>query len=284
MITKKDIYAKYGIKYDTKSGKIYCDPLQSWIKPVCKHGNSKIGKVWQFSTLAANVIVSESVARAITGKDDMETRTLCGGTCGMMCKDKDGKCACYGCLGHYTRSSVQICNGRHSYLSRVALDWLRNAIIAQIEADHIELFRIHVTGDMVNREYAGMWLEIIRKYPGVTFWTYTKQRGKGFDDVLDAIDSEANANIVKSIVPGVGYNFGHAGYLIGLYDMLTRQGKSVYICRCGVDNSQHCDDCSGCRNHEFVLFLEHGTDYNPKNDPAYPAFVDLVNSQKKAAA
>ena len=134
--------------------------------------------------------------------------------------------------------------------------------------------RIHVTGDFFSRSYLNMWIEIIKANPETTFWTYTKETA-----AETAFDNLPNANIVKSNIPDIGYNFGKAGYLIDIYNFLNGIGKDPYICRCGVDSNQHCTNCHGCALSEYVLFLEHGTDYKPAADPRYNEFCQLVNAQ-----
>lgn len=279
--TKKEIYASFGIEFDGTY--IYCEPLKIKMRPVLKNGNNKIGRgVYQLSLTAGNAPVSDDVLKNVvknimdefTAEKMSELKAVCGGTCGFRCKD------CYGLVGHYVRNNVATCLARHTYLATYALGWLENAINAQIAADHIEYLRIHVTGDMKSREYAEMWLRIIRSNRNTCFWTYTKQYGRGFDDVLDAIDSEENANIVKSFTDTGKINFGPAGYIIELYKDLVSRGKSVWICKCGVDKNQHCNGCHHCFTSEYVLFLLHSCkEYNPKKDPRYNEFVALVNSQ-----
>ena len=291
------VYAGFGIK-TVITGKnadvihLVCEPLNTEVVPVLKNGNTKIGRgVWQFSITAGNAPLSrEVVAEIIRGIVDRfnaggleKLRADCGGTCGMNCPH------CYAQVGHYTHSNVQICLGRHTYLARYALDWLRRAIAAQVIADNIAMCRIHVAGDFFGRAYAEMWLDIIRMYPETIFWTYTKQTGRGgLDDVLQEIANAANANIVDSIVTVGGksfMNFGTAAEVMKLYHLLKSAGESVYICKCGLDASgvdavAHCNRCNHCFTCKFVLFLKHSDDtYNAAADPDFPAFCELVRSQ-----
>ena len=97
---------------------------------------------------------------------------------------------------------------------------------------------------------------------------------------MEQLDNIPNMNIVKSIIKGHGYNYGHIAYIAALYYALKRAGKSVHICKCGINPEQHCSDCDGCSSHEYVLFVEHGTGYNPKTDYGYDKFVQLVNNQE----
>lgn len=92
-------------------------------------------------------------------------------------------------------------------------------------------------------------------------------------------DDLKNANIVKSIIPSIGFNFGKCEYIINAYFTLKTMGKSVYICKCGIDKNQHCENCGVCAAYEYVLFLEHSTDYKAEADPLYSKLCEIVNNQ-----
>ena len=260
--TKKDVYAAYGIEY--RKGKILA-PVYGWINPILINGNAKLGKgVYTFSTLPTN----EEIAYF----EDGEKKT-CKGTCPCKCN------GCYACHGCYTFNSTKLSLARKTVLCRLFLDFVKRAIMAQIKADRITICRIHAAGDFFSIEYINAWKEICKENPACLFWSYTKNEiaEKAFDNI-------PNCNIVKSIIPGKGFNFGKAGYIMSLYYELKAAGKSVYICRCGIDKNQHCTNCRHCAESEFVLFLEHGTSYKPEDDPLFPAFVALVESQTEDAA
>jgi hypothetical protein len=254
---KQDIYKEFGIEY--RNGKIV-SPIYGLINPLLINGNKKLGKgVYTFSTLPTN----EYIAYFENGVKKTEK-----GTCPCKCE------GCYACHGCYTFNSTKLSLARKTVLCRVALDFVKRAIMAQIKADNIKICRIHASGDFFNAAYIEMWQEIARENPACLFWTYTKntEAEKAFDDI-------ENCNVVKSIIPGKGVNFGTASYIMSLYYFLKSIGKTVYICRCGIDKEQHCTNCRHCAESEFVLFLEHGTSYKPEEDALYPAFMELVNSQ-----
>ena len=262
-ITKRDIYREYGIEY-FKAGKNawHINTPIGHIPPVLVDGNDKIGKgVFHFSTLPGDLIYCVTLANGET----VEMRGTCAGTCA------GGYCV----NGHYKRrQSVKNSLANKTELAREHMDFLKRAILAQIKADNIKFVRIHVTGDFFSRAYLNTWIEIIKANPDTTFWTYTKETA-----AENAFDSLPNANIVKSNIPEIGYNFGRAKYIIDIYNFLKGIGKPVYICRCGMDPNQHCTNCKGCAKSEYVLFLEHGTDYNAAVDPDFPALCKLIESQ-----
>ena len=263
--TKRDIYARYGIEYDPKTGKIDA-PLFGWVRPLLINGNGKLGRaVWTFSMLPGNVWYHIDMG----GGDFWD---ICG-TCPYNCP------GCYAQTGRYNCSNVKAANARKTALVRLALDFVRRALLAQIEADNIRICRIHAAGDFDGPAYVDMWRSVIKATPTTIYWTYTKVEyaEKAFDDL-------ENINVVKSLIPGHGLNYGPAGYIMAVYRALVEKGVAVYICRCGVDKNQHCTNCRGCYENAVVLFLEHSTDYEPQKDPDYPAFVALVESQARPVA
>lgn len=239
-MTKKEVYALYGIAYNTKTQKIETPIGLS--RELLRKGNKKIGKnVYQWS---------------------MNTTT-----CAMQCKD------CYGKKGCYCFPSVQKCLAMNTDIARNHLEFFKRAIMAQCATfkDGTEI-RIHVVGDFFSSAYVRAWQDVIKAYPNLIFWTYTKT------EYESAFDEFPNANIVKSLIDGK-LNFGECGYVLALHDELKAKGKSVHICRCGVDDNQHCEGCHMCSESEFVLFLKHSTSYNPHEDERFNEFCDVVNNQ-----
>ena len=261
--TKKEIFAKYGIDYKRTSGNEYIYYKEfGYIPLLLVNGNEKIGKgIYHFSTLPTNQIFNV----VINGKSyDVK------GTCGCSCV------GCYAMTGNYRYDSVKQSLAIKTWLVWNDIDFLKRAIMAQLEADKIEFLRIHASGDFANNKYIKMFQEIVAEFQTVTFWTYTKNK-----KAEKAFDSFENANIVKSMIPHYGMNYGHIDYIISLYNELKRQGKKVYICRCGIDKNQHCTNCKACSKNEYVLFIEHSTEYKAEKDILYPQIVELINAQEK---
>ena len=244
-MTKKEIYAQYGIIYEDN----HIWFIDRWICELLKEGNSKTGKrVYTWSMLAG-----------ING--------TCVGTC-------EG---CYAMTGRYKTKTVIESNTLNTEIATNHIDFFYNAISAQLEIIGEGEVRIHASGDFNTKnseEYANTWLRIVNEHKNILFWTYTKI--KKYETLFDNCN---NANIVKSIIDGVGFNFGHCDYIIKVYNMLKKAGKKVYICRCGIDKNQHCQNCRHCATSEFVLFIEHSTDYVAVKDPAYAELKALIDSQ-----
>jgi hypothetical protein len=255
MENKKAVYNRYNIVY--KDGKIL-SPI-GYMGELLKEGNSKTGKaVLTWSLLPGTVDFTV---------DGVTVR----GTC---CCDCVG---CYAMTGFYKMGNVVRSMHINTRLVNEHIDFVSRAIRAQLETTRATEVRIHAAGDFNTArpdEYANMWHDIARDFPSIRFWTYTKV--SRFESLFDGLD---NANIVRSVIPHVGVNFGTCEYIINAYYTLLDAGQDVYICKCGIDDSHHCAGCHMCSAHKYVLFLEHSTAYNAKLDPLYSKLCALVMSQ-----
>lgn len=265
--TKTDIYRSYGIQYDRIQDKIF-HPVFGWIKPLLINGNDKLGRgVYTYSTLATNSFYDVTL-ETVFGPVEYHIN----GTCPCHC-DK-----CYATRGRYTFENVKQANARKTIISRNDIEWMIAAITAQIKADRIRICRIHASGDFDSMDYINAWKKIVADCSDTVFWTYTK------NPVAEhSFDELPNINIVKSVIPGIGFNFGHCDYIIRAYNALKAIGKNVYICRCGIDKNQHCTNCTACSKNDFVLFIEHSTEYRAEKDPLFPVVKELIENQADPA-
>lgn len=258
-LTKKAIYAKHGIEFS--SDKI-ASPI-GLISELLKEGNGKTGKqVYTFSMLPGT-------GEYTFEKDNVQYTVK--GTCACDCN------GCYAKTGRYNCDNVITSMAVNTYLVNNHIDFVKACIMAQLEYIGRGEIRIHAAGDFktVNPDlYANMWYEIAKKNNAFRFWTYTKI--KQYESLFDTLK---NANIVKSVIPGIGFNFGTCEYIINAYYTLKELGKSVYICKCGIDKNQHCERCGVCATYEYVLFVEHSTGYNAEKDPLFSKLVEIVNNQ-----
>ena len=257
MASKKEIYARYGIRME--GGKIENAEF-GFINPLLVNGNSKLGKgVYTWSMLPGNKVYN----LVINGKEYSVK-----GTCPCNCP------GCYAQTGFYKMSNVIEANAIKTICARINIEWTRRAIIAQIRAENIKLVRIHASGDFFNIDYIEMWKDIAAECADCTFWTYTKNSA-----AENAFTDLKNINVVKSVIPGKGFNFGHCDYILACYEMLKEAGKNVYICRCGIDKNQHCVNCTACSKNDYVLFIEHSTEYKAEQDPLFPVLRAVIESQ-----
>lgn len=269
------IYNKYGI---TVNGDKLVTPIKGIeIMPILKDNNSKLNgdkktrkadpndngnKVYTFGTLPTDQEFNSKTIGRIKG------------TCPCTCTNCNGEIACYGMTGFY-RYNIDGMAIRTA-LIRNFPEWTKNAIMAQLEiiGNDVDI-RLHDTGDFDSVEYLNMWVDIIKAFPNNRFWTYTKHA-----EFESAFDQLPNANIVRSMIPNCGYNFGHIDYILNVYRYLVAIGETPYICRCGIDKNQHCYNCNECINNKYVLFIEHSTEYKAVDDPHYTLAVDVIEKQK----
>ena len=291
--TKKQIYAAYGIDYDQKTGRIYFPILDKWITPLLVDGNAKIGKtVYHFSTLPGTRDYHLNI-NTKTEKRISTTEKTFGQEIAVTVLDNDnpfyvdvtGTCICecdncYAMTGNYVYKTTLAYLAVRTIAARADIDFMVRAIMAQIKADNIKLLRIHASGDFFSVEYIDAWKRIIAAFPGTVFWSYTKN-----PLAESAFDQFDNCNIVKSRLPDLSLNYGTAREIMDKYAMLMAMGKTVYICRCGIDDRQHCVNCSACARFDYVLFIKHGDKkYDVKKDPLLPAITALIESQDKEIA
>lgn len=240
-LSKAAIYAKYGIEYS--KGKIKT-PI-GIIPELLKTGNSKTGKA-------------------------VRTWSMNQTTCPCHCP------GCYADSGCYQFSNVKAALANNTEIATKHLDFLKRALMAQCETfEPGTEIRIHAVGDFFSLDYLNMWHDIAAAFPELIFWTYTKVQA--FENAFDDLK---NANIVKSIIPGYGFNFGHCGYVIDMYNALIALGEKVHVCRCGIDDNQHCAGCHKCSECKYVLFVEHSTAYKATEDERYNELVNLIETQK----
>lgn len=258
-LTKKDYYAKHGIEF--KNGKII-SPIGN-ICELLKEGNDKTGKtVYTFSLLPGNLEFTIEINGIIY---------TIKGTCICKCT------GCYAMTGHYNHDNTIRSMAINTYLVNYHIDFVYRCIAAQLDYIGSGEIRIHAAGDfntLNSKEYANMWHEIAKEHNSFEYWTYTKV--KQYETLFDDLP---NANIVKSVIPGIGVNYGHCEYIINAYYTLKALGKSVYICKCGIDKNQHCENCHVCSTYEYVLFIEHSTDYKAEKDPLFEKLVHIIDNQ-----
>lgn len=284
------IYAQYGIEYNPKTGKIYAPILDKWITPLLVNGNEKIGKgVYHLSTLAGtkeyHLNINTKTEKRFSEKNKKLVSVTIMDNENPFYIDIQGTCVCdcahcYAMTGNYLYETTLAYLAIRTFVARYDIDFFKAAIMAQIDAENIQLVRIHASGEFFSVEYINAWKEIVNAFPKTVFWSYTK-------NVIaeNAFDAIPNCNIVKSRLPDMSLNYGTCREIMDKYAMLKAMGKTVYICRCGMDKKQHCVNCTGCSKFDYVLFLKHGDpSYKLELDPLFPAICALIDSQDKEIA
>ena len=114
-----------------------------------------------------------------------------------------------------------------------------------------EYFRIHSSGDFYCQDYVDKWVTIIKDFPRVKFYAYTKRiEDFNFSELL----SLPNMNLINSNTPN-GVNYGDQTYCD---DLVKNHG---YIqCPCSSTNTVKCQvDCFVCstKGQDKICFLKH---------------------------
>lgn len=110
--------------------------------------------------------------------------------------------------------------------------------------------RIHVAGDFFNEKYVEDWIEIVKTFPNLKFYTYSKVFG--IVDGLERLAALPNCNIINSIAPDGGLNYGddaRVEYLesVGYKPCPAVRNKNV---KCG-------ESCKLCLTYPKVCFNIH---------------------------
>lgn len=131
------------------------------------------------------------------------------------------------------------------------------------------IVRLFESGDILNVKYGKMLIDVVKMFPNIRFYGYTKQYIlKNFDFISELnFHVLPNCNLMLSAVDGVGipvelrklYNVAHTSKLDGA-EKLQRAG----VIHCGGD----CSTCHACINKGHnVFFVIHGSgnyDYIPE--------------------
>ena len=178
-----------------------------------------------------------------------DTTAGTSGTCTTDCK------GCYAKKSQNRFPMTRLFRAVNTYLVKNNLELLEELLINQIEkSKKITAVRLHSSGDFYSQEYVDMWDRIIKKYPELKFYTYTKVSHLDFT----SIESNSNFNLIPSIVECDGwrlFNFGDENHIKRL------ESYGYFLCPAtidGVDEKGMCGNlCSFCLTHKNVCFNIH---------------------------
>ena len=224
-----------------------------------------------YTAIADDIAHSPEIFHAGNGKID--TSVLCQSIAAVL------SCGCH-CPGCY---AVNCMIGAHG--DNVTLSWYRWYFLekycpevyfakVRFELAHTkkEVVRLHESGDFMTEEDAANWLSVMREFPAIRFYTYTKRDFAAVQEMKKL----ANCNIVNSLPCGK-LNYGTPDYIAALAAAIIAAGKEVHVCACGTaaekdynkahkrtkdnpggDNKKYCGGvCKACAYCENVLFHEH---------------------------
>lgn len=131
-------------------------------------------------------------------------------------------------------------------------DLLKHMIVYQLHRGRLHVCRIHSSGDFYSQNYIDMWHDIISRFPGITFYAYTKCIGlPGFN--FERIESNPNFNLINSIIDGK-LNYGPRKEMEALAEqhdcLICPSVKSHKEITCN-------QGCTHCFSNKNVVFIKH---------------------------
>lgn len=127
-----------------------------------------------------------------------------------------------------------------------------NALFAmlytQLTKTKFTVCRIHSSGDFFNQEYINLWTQIVKRFPKINFYAYTK-----VDKLLDFSNLEKlpNFNLIPSLING-RLNFGKKEYI----ELLVKE-EGAFLCPAH-DKKIKCNlHCNYCVSNKKPVFLQH---------------------------
>ena len=151
-----------------------------------------------------------------------------------------------------------------SYMAINHLDTLEKWIREELSKTKKKYVRIHESGDFISIEYTLMWERIIKDFPNINFYFYTKMEiFPKFKTIIERIHNMPNGNRCNSFLPNGGLNYGPIGYILDAYNRfhfpvcsygMTKEEKRLF----GIKEDLVCGkNCFICIKQEHVLIKEH---------------------------
>lgn len=131
-----------------------------------------------------------------------------------------------------------------------------NLMVNEIIAKRFSIVRIHESGDFYDLNYLAKWIKIAKSLPNVKFYGYSKCFER-FPNALGVLNSLPNVNIINSITPYGGKNYGSQEYI----QALRKEGYSLCPLQTidPAEGKKCMRDCKLCLTAKKVYFIAHGT-------------------------
>lgn len=166
---------------------------------------------------------------------------------------KDCKKDCYGKKASI-RPTVNNYRWIHTYMAINHTEEYKTWLIDDLRAieDSVDYVRIHESGDFFAQYYLNMWIEVIKLFPNLKFYFYTKS-----ENILDfsVMLTLPNVNRVKSHLPNGDVNFDDENII-----KAKCSKYNVPLCPYGVNGNKeiHCGSkCHICMDSDCVGFVKH---------------------------
>jgi hypothetical protein len=173
---------------------------------------------------------------------------------------KDGSCKstcskCYAIKAEVQYSNCRLFRAVNLELAKNHLVELETILIDQLSRAKTKMVRIHSAGDFFSQKYVDMWSRIVKAFPDMKFYAYTKNEND-FD--FSGIKKNQNFNLLNSFAEIDGekvLNYGDKEHVEKLVDSgyflcpATVKEKTKDI-KCGLN-------CKYCMSNDKVCFNIH---------------------------
>ena len=161
------------------------------------------------------------------------------------------KCAatCYARKAQKQYNRTRIKRETNLWLFEYKPELLFNLIVKQIKESNRKIVRLHSSGDFHKQSYIDFWNKIIKQFPDVKFYTYTK-----VENILDfsVIEQNKNFNLITSFINGE-LNYGTPDYILSM-----KEKYNSFICPATTNSGVKCGrECNYCVENKNVVFKQH---------------------------
>jgi hypothetical protein len=161
----------------------------------------------------------------------------------------DCKANCYAMKAQRQYTDTRIFRNTNFGMYQLDREILKALIVTQLKNAKQTVVRIHSSGDFFSQKYIDFWGEIIRQFPKINFYAYTK-----VNKILDfsQILCNDNFNLISSLIDNK-LNFGSLEYCNELKDTY-----GTFICPATKGKDVKCGkECSHCVTKSNVCFVQH---------------------------
>lgn len=246
--------------------------IMSWAKSDAQREKLDVSALDIMNTIASTALaIRDDIKNAPrvfhAGNGKIDKAVLCQSiipviSCGCHCPGCYAVNCCVGYQGH----NVIISWYRWFFIEKYMPELYFSKVRYELLHTKKRVVRLHESGDFISETDAAAWLEIIRDFPNIRFYTYTKQQFSAVQEMR----ALANCNIVNSL-PCKKLNYGTSAYIAALASEIIASGAECHICACGTaaekaynkahaktDGKKYCGGaCQACAYCENVLFYEH---------------------------
>lgn len=149
---------------------------------------------------------------------------------------------CYAQQAYIQYKQTRIAWDKNLWLVKNDMDTFEKDIKSFLTVFKPKTFRLHVSGDFITQEYVNMWYNVIRQYPDVKFFTYTKSYtklsfGHKPDNLALYFSIEPDSPLPKHIPKNVKRAFIEGD---------KRISKDAVKCPATFGSDIKCDECKKC--------------------------------------